>query len=116
MSHRIPPARIIRPHRTGQTKPPPSRDPQFMSAHALPEIPKAPRAGKKPVLLIAHGDLRLSANQTCWPEQAKMEEALRTAVEAEGYRRVRAHLYRGEQRHGFIRSQKEGMEVFRGID
>jgi hypothetical protein len=87
-----------------------------MSAYALPEISKAPRAGKKQVLLVANGDLRLSANQKCWPEQAKMEDALRAAVEHEGYQLVRAHPYKDDQGHGFIQSQKEGMEVFRGID
>jgi hypothetical protein len=87
-----------------------------MSVYAMPEIHKASRAGKKQVLLIANGDLRLSANQKCWPEQAKMEDALRAAVEREGYQLVRAHPYKEDQKHGFIGSQKEGMEVFRGID
>src|SRR5215213_7170781 len=87
-----------------------------MSVYTLPPLHKAARAGKKQVLLIANGDLRLSANQKCWPEQAKMEEALRAAVEAEGYDLVRAHPYKEDQKHGFIQSQKEGMEVFRGID
>jgi hypothetical protein len=87
-----------------------------MSVYALPEIHKASRAGKKQVLLIANGDLRLSANQVCWPAQAAMEDALRAAVEREGYRLVRAHPYKEDQQHGFIGSQKEGMAVFRGID
>lgn len=87
-----------------------------MSVYALPEIHKASRAGKKQVLLIANGDLRLSANQVCWPAQAAMEEALRAAVEREGYQLVRAHPYKDDQQHGFIGSQKEGMAVFRGID
>jgi hypothetical protein len=87
-----------------------------MSVYAMPEIHKASRAGKKQVLLIANGDLRQSANQKCWAEQAKMEDALRAAVEREGYQLVRAHPYKPDQGHGFIGSQKEGMEVFRGID
>jgi len=87
-----------------------------MSVYALPEIHKASRAGKKQVLLIANGDLRLSANQVCWPAQAEMEDALRAAVEREGYQLVRAHPYKEDEQHGFIGSQKEGMAVFRGID
>src|SRR6478609_5751429 len=71
---------------------------------------------KKQVLLIANGDLRLSANQKCWPEQEKMERALAHAVAQEGYEVVRAHPYKPDQQHGFIQSQKEGMEVFRTID
>ncbi len=71
---------------------------------------------KKQVVLIANGDLRLSANQKCWPEQEKMEQALAHAVAQEGYEVVRAHPYKPDQQHGFIQSQKEGMEVFRTID
>src|SRR4051794_1945599 len=71
---------------------------------------------KKQVLLIANGDLRLSANQKCWPEQEKMEQLLQHAVAQEGYEVVRAHSYKEDQQHGFIQSQKEGMEVFRTID
>src|SRR5689334_12448109 len=66
--------------------------------------------------LIANGDLRLSANQKCWPEQAKMESALKDVLRKMGYDLVRAHPYKEEQGHGFIQSQKEGMEVFRTID
>src|SRR3954447_10578636 len=87
-----------------------------MSVYALPEIHKASRAGKKQVLLIANGDLRLSANQVCWPAQAAMEEALRAAVACEGYQLVRAHPYKEDQQHGFIGSQKESKAVVRGID
>jgi hypothetical protein len=87
-----------------------------MSVYALPEIHKASRAGKKQVLLVANGDLRLSANQVCWPAQAAMEDALRAAVEREGYQLVRAHPYKDDQQHGFIQSQKQGMDVFRTID
>lgn len=68
------------------------------------------------VLLIASGDLRLSANQKCWPEQAKMEAVLAKALKAEGWRVVRAHAYDAAKKHGFIDSQKMGMEVFRTLD
>lgn len=70
----------------------------------------------KQVLLVANGDLRLSANQVCWPEQAKMEATLATAVKAGGGKLVRAHAYDRVKKHGFIDSQKMGMEIFRGID
>ncbi|HUG11036.1 MAG TPA: fucose isomerase [Opitutaceae bacterium] len=70
----------------------------------------------KKILLVANGDLRLSANQKCWPAQAAMEKQLTAAVAACGYRLVRAHPYKPAMQHGFIGSQKEGMEVFAGID
>ncbi len=68
------------------------------------------------VALVSNGDLRLSANQKCWPAQAKMEEALTRAVEAEGWTVARAHAYDSGKEHGFIDSQKRGIEVFRSID
>lgn len=70
----------------------------------------------KTVTLIASGDLRLSANQTCWPAQKDMEEKLGAALKAAGARLKRGHPYDRAAKHGFIDSQKMGMEVFRGID
>jgi hypothetical protein len=77
-----------------------------------------PRSSLKPkqVYLMANGDLRLSANQKCWPEQAKMEAVLGRVLKAEGWTVVRAHPYDRARQHGFIDSQKMGMEVFRGLD
>jgi hypothetical protein len=66
--------------------------------------------------LMSNGDLRLSANQKCWPEQAKMEATLTRALKAEGWSVVRAHPYDKAKQHGFIDSQKMGMEVFRRLD
>ena len=67
---------------------------------------------KKQVQIIASGDLRQSANEKCWPEQEKMERLLGQAISDLGYQVVRAHPYKEDQRHGFISSQKEGLEVF----
>jgi hypothetical protein len=49
---------------------------------------------KKIVLLVANGDLRPSANETCWPAQAAMEKQLAAAVARFGCRLVRAHPYK----------------------
>lgn len=68
------------------------------------------------VYLIANGDLRLSANQKCWKEQKKMEDTLTRALRKEGWKVVRAHAYDASKKHGFIDSQKMGMEVFRSMD
>lgn len=84
-----------------------------MADYPIPKSTKPPKLGKRQVHLIANGDLRTTANQKCWPEQAKMEQALGAAVEAAGYEVVRAHPYRPAEQHGFIGSQKEGMAVFR---
>ena len=71
---------------------------------------------KKTVQLVASGDLRLSANQVCWPAQEAMEKTLTTALAAEGFDLVRAHPYDPKLKHGFLASQRQGMEVFRNID
>lgn len=73
-------------------------------------------AMKKPVYLMANGDLRLSANQKCWVAQSRMEAILTKAVQAEGREVIRAHAYDESKQHGFIDSQKMGMEVFRTLD
>ena len=70
----------------------------------------------KTVQLVANGDLRTSANKTCWPAQQEMEAALTKVVKSRGYTLRRAHPFRTDERHGFIGSQKEGMAVFSKID
>ena len=70
----------------------------------------------KTILLVANGDLRQSANEVCWPAQHAMEQTLTAAVAKLGFKLVRAHPYKAAQKHGFISSQKEGMEVFAGLD
>ena len=71
---------------------------------------------KPTIQLIASGDLRLAANQICWPAQKAMEDALTKALKTEGFEVKRAHPYDPKKKHGFIASQREGIEVFRGID
>jgi hypothetical protein len=67
------------------------------------------------VLLITSGDLRLSANQVCWPAQRDMEEKLTAAFAQKGIKLVRAHAYSEKDKHGFISSQRMGMDVFMKI-
>ena len=74
------------------------------------------RHPNKTVLLVANGDLRQSANEICWPAQAAMEQKLTAAVARLGHRLVRVHPYKPALKHGFIGSQKEGMEVFASLD
>lgn len=70
----------------------------------------------KQVYILANGDLRLSANRVCWAEQSKMEQILKKAIKAEGWSVVRAHAYDRKKQHGFIDSQKYGVQVFRDLD
>src|SRR5262245_20106178 len=68
-----------------------------------------------PIYLVASGDLRLSANQVCWAAQAGMEAAIAKALAAEDRQLKRAHRYDESKKHGFIDSQRKGIEVFRDI-
>jgi hypothetical protein len=67
------------------------------------------------IYLVASGDSRLSANQKCWPAQERLESIVRNAFEQIGRKVVRAHPFDEKQGHGFIDSQKKGIEVFRSI-
>jgi len=67
------------------------------------------------IYLVANGDLRPSANQNCDSAQAEMERRLVAAIETIGGRVQRAHPFDEKRKHGFIDSQKYGIEVFRGI-
>jgi hypothetical protein len=73
------------------------------------------KAAAKEVVLVTSGDLRQSANRVCWPAQRDMEEKLTAAFAEKGYKLVRAHAYNEEVKHGFIWSQRMGMDVFMQI-
>jgi hypothetical protein len=70
---------------------------------------------QKTIYFIASGDLRLDANRTCWPAQQQVEAAVTAAAEKMGARLVRAHPYDPVKKHGFIDSQRYGMQVFTKI-
>ncbi len=70
----------------------------------------------KSAYLVASGDLRPSANETCWSAQKNMEDQLGAVFARLGCNIIRAHPYKEDLKHGFIASQKEGLEVFATID
>jgi L-fucose isomerase, C-terminal domain len=67
------------------------------------------------IFMVASGDLRLSANKMCWPAQQAAEAALTQAVHQLGFDVVRAHPVIPEKGHGFIDSQRYGLEIFQQI-
>src|SRR6187401_3242352 len=83
--------------------------------YELPVIDYASPIAANEALLIANGDLRLSANQGCWPAQEAAEQKIIAAFAAEGITVRRAHAYDPIEKHGFISSQKMGLEVFKNI-
>ncbi|MBL8147409.1 MAG: fucose isomerase [Anaerolineae bacterium] len=83
--------------------------------YTLPALTQLKPVAADEVVLVASGDLRLSANQSCWPAQAEMEAQLAEVFGREGIRVVRGHAYDPVEQHGFISSQRMGMDVFRTI-
>ena len=86
-----------------------------MSSYVLPEITESLPVAANEVVLIASGDLRESANEMCWAAQSKMEAGVIAAFESEGVKVRRGHPYDASRHHGFISSQRMGMDVFMGI-
>lgn len=86
-----------------------------MSTYQVPRMIAPLKADPNEAYLVASGDLRLSANQICWPAQADMEKKICTAFAAEGLVVKRAHSYDESLGHGFIWNQRMGMDVFKSI-
>lgn len=86
-----------------------------MTTYAMPEISRPPAAEPGTVYLVSSGDLRESANTASWPVQQELEAMLTRAIEARGHRVVRAHDVDPATGHGFISSQRMGLEVFARI-
>src|SRR5699024_4203397 len=72
-------------------------------------------APAKTVYLVASGDLRESANTAGWPTQVELEKILTDAFAEHGWRVERAHEVDPETCHGFISSQRMGMNIFATI-
>lgn len=86
-----------------------------MSTYQIPEVVSPAPVGATEAILVANGDLRLSANQQCWPAQEDMEKRVIAAFAAEGITVRRGHPYDSKEKHGFISNQKMGMDVFKHI-
>ncbi|MFC5213625.1 fucose isomerase [Streptomyces coerulescens] len=83
--------------------------------YTLPAAHPTPTAEPGTVYTVASGDLRPSANVTCWPTQEKLENDLTAALTDLGRTVHRGHPYDPGKGHGFIDSQRAGIEVFKNI-
>ena len=83
--------------------------------YILPQIANPPALKAKTVYMVVSGDLRQSANAVCWPAQVAMEAALERALNTLGWQLERAHPFDPVLGHGFIHSQRMGMDVFQTI-
>lgn len=83
--------------------------------YTFPAVASRPASAPKTAYLIASGDLRESANSAGWPTQAAMEREITAAFAELGWTVVRANDVDPATGHGFISSQRMGMEVFTAI-
>lgn len=82
----------------------------------LPDAPARLSPAADEVLFVTNADLRESANIACWPVEEKYEALLTEALAKLGRKAVRGHPVKADRGHGFIASQREGSDVFAGID
>ncbi len=68
------------------------------------------------VVLVTSGDLRQSANEICWPAQQELETELTNCFQKHGVAVRRAFPVDPRKGHGFISSQRMGMDIFAEID
>ncbi|MFC7375687.1 fucose isomerase [Brachybacterium sp. GCM10030268] len=81
----------------------------------LPAPREVAPAPENTVYLIPSGDSRESANLPAWPFQQELERLVSDAVGAAGGQVRRGFEPDPEVGHGFIRSQRMGIEVFKHI-
>ncbi|MCW4048654.1 MAG: L-fucose/L-arabinose isomerase family protein [Candidatus Bathyarchaeota archaeon] len=86
-----------------------------MARYVLPKTIEPEPLAQDEVVMVTSGDLRLSANQECWPAQEAMEQRIKEVFKAEGVKIKRGHPYDPALKHGFIWNQRMGMDVFNKI-
>jgi hypothetical protein len=86
-----------------------------MTSYSMPILTKPAKLQAKTVYTVASGDLRPSANVICWPAQQELESDLTAAVTSLGWRVQRGHEIDEAKGHGFIDSQRAGIEVFKTL-
>lgn len=86
-----------------------------MNDYVFPETSHRSRAPERTAYLVASGDLREPANRAGWPTQLAVETALTSVFASRGWRLVRAHEPDAVTGHGFISSQRMGLDVFATI-
>jgi hypothetical protein len=86
-----------------------------MTSYPMPVTIQRPPLRADTVYTVASGDLRPSANVTCWPVQQQLEADVAAALDELGWSVRRAHPFDEAKGHGFIDSQRYGIEVFKKI-
>lgn len=83
--------------------------------YTLPAPASRPASAPKTAYLIASGDLREAANTGGWPVQVELEAGVTGVFADLGWTVIRANDVDPATGHGFISSQRMGLEVFKNI-
>ncbi|MFJ4254437.1 fucose isomerase [Microbacterium sp. NPDC090003] len=83
--------------------------------YTLPTPASRPASAPKTAYLIASGDLREAANTGGWPVQVELEAGVTGVFNDLGWTVIRANDVDPATGHGFISSQRMGLEVFKNI-
>ncbi|MPY80958.1 MAG: fucose isomerase [Actinophytocola sp.] len=86
-----------------------------MSSYPTPAPADPVPAPPVTVYTVASGDLRPSANLAGWATQRRLEDDLTEAITSLGWQVRRGHQVDDELGHGFIGSQRAGIEVFKTL-
>jgi hypothetical protein len=83
--------------------------------YQMPELREPTAAAERTAYVVASGDSREPANTASWPAQEELENIVRRELESNGWSVQRAADVDTERGHGFVSSQREGIEVFKTI-
>src|SRR3712207_4662858 len=86
-----------------------------MTTYTLPQVREATEAPAQTAYLVTSGDSREPANVASWPTQAELERIITTELERNGWSVRRAAPVADDAKHGFVSSQREGIEVFKSV-
>ncbi|HIY66317.1 MAG TPA: fucose isomerase [Candidatus Agrococcus pullicola] len=86
-----------------------------MTEYQFPKAYQEPQAAERTIYTVASGDLRLSANEAGWPMQQQFEARVAEVLGERGWAVQRAHDVNPATGHGFIDTQRRGIEVFKRV-
>ncbi|WP_293697047.1 fucose isomerase [uncultured Agrococcus sp.] len=86
-----------------------------MTTYQFPKSYQEPQAAERTIYTVASGDLRLSANEAGWPMQQQFESRVEEVLGERGWSVQRAHDVNPATGHGFIDTQRRGIEVFKRV-
>lgn len=84
-------------------------------SYTFPNVPARPTAVPNTVYLITSGDLRESANIAGWAVQSEVERAVTLAFDTLGWAVTRTFCVDPATGHGYISSQRMGLDIFANI-